>query len=78
MPVPAAKCENLPTVAMTPTGLEPEACSPQKTPVLKQRDAEYDALLADDERLRVLLESWPDLPDTVKAGILAMVRGCEG
>ena len=63
---------------MTPTGLEPEACSPQKTPVSKQRDAEYDALLADDERLRVLLESWPDLPDTVKAGILAMVRGCEG
>ena len=38
-----------------PTGLEPEVCSPQKTPVLKQRDAEYDALLADDERLRVLL-----------------------
>ena len=24
------------------------------------------------------LEAWPDLPDTVKAGILAMVRGCEG
>jgi hypothetical protein len=54
-------------------GLEPEAYSPQKTPVLKQRDAEYDALLADDERLRVLLEAWPDLPDTVKDAIRALV-----
>jgi hypothetical protein len=41
------------------TGFEPVPSSPQKTPVSKQRDAEYDALFADDERLRVLLESWP-------------------
>jgi hypothetical protein len=58
---------------MTPTGLEPEACSPQKTPVLKQRDAEYDALLADDERLRVLLEAWAELPESVKTAVRALV-----
>jgi hypothetical protein len=54
-------------------GLEPEACSPQKTPVSKQRDAEYDALLADDERLRVLLEAWADLPESVKEAVRALV-----
>ena len=54
-------------------GLEPEACSPQKTPVLKQRDAEYDALSGDDERLRLLLESWADLPESVKDAIRALV-----
>ena len=56
-------------------GGEPGASFPQKTPVLKQRDAEYDALLADDERLRVLLEAWAELPESVKEAVLEMVRG---
>ena len=60
---------------MTPTGLEPEACSPQKTPVSNQRDAQSNALLADDERLRVLLEAWADLPESVKTAVMEMVRG---
>jgi hypothetical protein len=54
------------------TGFEPEACSPQKTPFLKQGNAQYNALLGDDERLRVLLEAWPDLPDTVKDAVRAL------
>ena len=56
-------------------GLEPEACSPQKTPVLKQRDAEYDASLADDERLRVLLEAWATLSKEIQQQIMLLVNG---
>jgi hypothetical protein len=63
---------------MTPTGLEPEACSPQKTPFPQQGGAESGALSGDDERLRLLLEAWPDLPESVKDAVLEMVRGCEG
>ena len=51
---------------MTPTGLEPEACSPQKTPFLKPGGAESGALFGDDERLRLLLEAWAELPESVK------------
>jgi len=43
------------------TGGEPGASSPQKTPLLKQGNAQYNALSGDDERLRVLLEAWPTL-----------------
>ena len=59
---------------MTPTGLEPEVCSPQKTPLLKQGGAESGALLADDERLRVLLEAWAELPESVKVAVMEMVK----
>ncbi len=31
-----------------------------------------------DPDLAAIIESWAELPDTVKDGILAMVRGCEG
>ena len=43
-------------------GLEPVPSSPGETPLLKQRDAEYDALFGDDERLRVLLEACTRAP----------------
>ena len=55
------------------TGGEPGASFPQKTPLLKQGGAESGALFGDDERLRVLLEAWPDLPDTVKDAVRALV-----
>ena len=58
---------------MTPTGLEPEACSPQKTPVSKQGNAQYNALSGDDERLRLLLEAWAELPESVKDAVRALV-----
>ena len=54
-------------------GLEPEACSPQKTPLLKQGGAESGALFGDDERLRLLLEAWPNLPESVKDAVRALV-----
>ncbi len=49
----------------------------QKTPLLKQGNAQYNALLGDDERLRLLLEAWAELPESVKAAALEMVRGYE-
>ena len=49
---------------------------PQETPVLEQGNAESNALFGDDERLRVLMVVWPDLPESVKDAVLAMVRSC--
>jgi hypothetical protein len=56
-------------------GLEPVPSSLQKTPLLKQGGAESGALFGDDERLRVLLEAWAELPEGVKTAVLEMVRG---
>ena len=56
-------------------GLEPVPSSLQKTPLLKQGNAQYNALSGDDERLRLLLEAWAELPESVKDAVLEMVRG---
>ena len=45
---------------MGDTGLEPVPILPQKTPFLKQGNAQYNALFGDDERPRLLLEAWAD------------------
>ena len=42
---------------------------------MKQGNAQYNALSGDDERLRLLLEAWAELPESVKAAVLEMVRG---
>ncbi len=60
---------------MPPQGLEPVPSSPQKTPLSGQGNAQYNALLGDDERLRLLLEAWAELPESVKDAVLEMVRG---
>ena len=51
------------------------AILPQETPLLKQGNAQYNALSGDDERLRLLLEAWVELPESVKDAVLEMVRG---
>jgi len=56
-------------------GLEPVPSSPQKTPLLKQGNAQYNALFGDDERLRLLLEAWAELPESVKTAVMEMVGG---
>jgi hypothetical protein len=33
--------------------------------------------LVDDPALAAVVADWPDLPDTIRAGILAMVTDCE-
>ena len=60
---------------MPPQGLEPVSSSPQKTPLSGQGNAQYNALFGDDERLRVLLECWAELPESVKTAVMEMVRG---
>ena len=70
------QCENLPAErGVGDTGGEPEACSPQKTPFSQQGGAESGALSGDDERLRLLLECWAELPESVKTAVMEMVRG---
>ena len=49
--------------------------SPQKTPLSGQGNAQYNALFGDDERLRLLLEAWAELPESVKRAVMGMVRG---
>jgi hypothetical protein len=56
-------------------GLEPGPSSPQKTPLSGQGNAQYNALFGDDERLRLLLEAWAELPESVKDAVMEMVRG---
>ena len=73
MPVHAAECESLQGRGVGDTGFEPGASFPQKTPLLKQGNAQYNALFGDDERLRVLLESWAELPESVKTAVMGMV-----
>ena len=58
---------------MPPQGLEPVAILPQKTPLPQQDGAESGALLGDDERLRLLLEAWAELPESVKEAVVEMV-----
>jgi len=60
---------------MPPQGLEPVPSSPQKTPLSGQGNAQYNALFGDDERLRLLLEAWAELPENVKRAVMGMVRG---
>ena len=75
LPVHAPECENLQRRGVGVTGGEPVTSAPQKTPLSQQGGAESGALFGDDERLRVLLESWAELPESVKRAVMEMVRG---
>ena len=63
---------------MEDRGLEPVPSSPQKTPLSQQGNAQYNALFGDDERLRLLLVAWPDLPESVKDAVSALVLRSRG
>jgi hypothetical protein len=60
------------------TGLEPVPILPQETPLSQQGNAQYNALFGDDERLRLLLEAWASLPESVKDAIVALVLKIPG
>lgn len=63
---------------MAEAGLETVANSPQKTGNSSRGGAESGAVDARsgafDPELQTIVDAWPSLPDTVKAGILAMVK----
>ena len=46
---------------------------PQKTPLLKQGNTQYNVLSGDDERLRVLLVAGAERPESVKTAVMEMV-----
>jgi hypothetical protein len=75
VPADAASCGVVLDSQVEDRGLEPVPSFPQKTPLLKQSNAQYNALFGDDERLRLLLEAWAKLPESVKAAVMAMARG---
>ena len=61
---------------MKPTAQEPNSCDkPSNNNDLREANGSEDiaraALPAD---LEVVIRSWPDLPEPVKAGIVAMVK----
>ncbi|MFT5423573.1 MAG: hypothetical protein ACI89L_001353 [Phycisphaerales bacterium] len=58
---------------MGPEGLELPPESSGETAIPKLGGAESGALPPPDPRLARLIESWPDLPEAVRAGIAAMV-----
>ena len=75
MPADVTSCGVLLDSQVEDRGLEPVPSFPQKTPLLKQGGAESGALSGDDKRLRVLLEAWAELPESVKTAVMEMVRG---
>ncbi|MFT5424914.1 MAG: hypothetical protein ACI89L_002717 [Phycisphaerales bacterium] len=58
---------------MGATGLELPPESSGKTAIPELGVAESGALPPHDPRLVRLMESWPDLPEPIRAGIAAMV-----
>jgi len=64
------------------TGFEHPTESSRNNVGHDQRGAECGALCARngliDPRLVVIAESWPMLPEPIRAGILAMVRAAKG
>ena len=59
-------------------GIEPTSPQGPKEAVFPEGGAESGALSGDDERLRLLLEAWPDLPESVKGAIKALVLRSPG
>lgn len=51
---------------------------PEETTLLERRGAESGALASTDPDLALLIKAWQNLPDPIKAGILAMVRAAGG
>lgn len=59
---------------MGDTGLEHPDNSPMNDLVLEVGDAKSGAQLISDPDLATIIDAWNDLPDALKAGILAMIR----
>ena len=63
-------------------GLEQPQDSPEKTTVSEQGGAESGAQAAptsvSDPDLAAVVKAWPELPESVRAGIAAMVKAVNG
>ena len=55
--------------------IEPTSPHGPKEAFFPEGGAESGALFGDDERLRVLLEAWAELPESVKKAVMEMMGG---
>jgi len=78
----AAHCENSEPHLVTPTGLEPKYVTTCGDKELQNPSPESGAESGAvsplsgrvDARLQRVIDAWPNLPEAVKAGIVAMVK----
>ncbi|MGF1579974.1 MAG: hypothetical protein ACFCD0_11490 [Gemmataceae bacterium] len=56
-------------------GIRTLPVSPDVQPILEEDGAESGALESVDPELALVMEAWPTLPEGIRAGILAMIRG---
>ena len=64
---------------MEAAGIEPPQRNTGETSFSHQGGAESGAHNAPiDADLQAIIEQWPELPDAVKAGIVAMVKAADG
>jgi hypothetical protein len=63
---------------MAGTGLEDPANSPENRPIARQGGAKSGALCDDffptDPDLALIVKRWPELPEPIRAGIVAMLK----
>ena len=59
---------------MGDTGLEHTGDSTTNSQICEVGDAKNGARLISDPDLATIIDAWNDLPDALKAGILAMIR----
>jgi len=59
-------------------GIEPPSTSTQNRVLFEQGGAESGAFAMSDRDLASLIMAWPQLPEPIKTGILAMVRASSG
>ena len=74
----ALVCATVQNVRSEEEGFEPPQDSPEKTTVSEQGGAQSGAHAAptavSDSDLGALISAWPELPEAVRAGIVAMVK----
>lgn len=65
---------------LAPRGFEQSKFKPPKTTISRTERAESGALPDEkplsDPDLALIQERWPELPEHIKAAVLALVRGC--
>ncbi len=58
-----------------PTRQEPTQAAPKRLPTATQNATR---LLPEDSDLTAVIDAWPDLPEALKAGIVAMLKAALG
>ena len=71
-------CEVVQLPQLPPRGAQLSDDSPGNRPVLKQRDAEYDAFSGVDLELEAVIQAWAELPESVKDGRVRRWSGVSG